>query len=246
MRLPPEKITVGERIRQNADAGIRELSKSIESLGQLQPILVDDKRNLIAGARRLRACELLGIDVWAETATDLDDAMRRLQAERDENTCRRDLSPTEMTRLGKRLESLEKPKAEERQQATRAKPGEAADKRPSNLDARDNGRTDAKVAAALGVSKDTYRKAKAVVEAAEEPDAPAEVVEAAAEMDRTGKVDPAYRKVVKKKPKQRGPFWSIGKDIAAIKKLVDKLKHRWNADDKEAVSAFLSTLAGEL
>ena len=51
-----------------------------------------------------------------------------------------------------------------------------------------------KASAATGYSRETLRKVDAVVEAAEaEPEKFGPVVE---EMDRTGKVDPAYRKVV--------------------------------------------------
>jgi hypothetical protein len=60
------------------------------------------------------------------------------------------------------------------------------------------GKTMDRVGAAVGMSGKTFEKAKAVVEAAEEnPDAFAPVV---AEMDRTGKVDPAYKKVVWSSP----------------------------------------------
>jgi hypothetical protein len=68
--------------------------------------------------------------------------------------------------LGKDLENLERPKAKARQEnpgAGRGRPKIAS----SNLDkATGNGRTDEKVASALGMGKDTYRKARAVVEAA--------------------------------------------------------------------------------
>ncbi len=72
--------------------------------------------------------------------------------------------------------------------------GRAGKKRSSKLDEHaSTGRTDKKVAEAVGMKKDSYRKAKNVVEAAEQqPEQFAEVVE---EMDRTGRVDPAYKKV---------------------------------------------------
>jgi hypothetical protein len=54
------------------------------------------------------------------------------------------------------------------------------------------GRTDEKAAQAVGMGKNTYRKAKVVIEAAEKNPGLTPVVE---EMDRTGKVDPAYRKI---------------------------------------------------
>src|SRR5262249_55670909 len=63
-----------------------------------------------------------------------------------------------------------------------------------NLPPTDSGKTRDKAAETVGMSGRTYEKAKAVVEAAEKDPTLKPVVE---EMDRTGKVDPAYRKVVK-------------------------------------------------
>ncbi len=48
-------------------------------------------------------------------ADNLDDAILAVQAERDENTCRLELTVSEKVALGQRLEKLEKPKAKERQ-----------------------------------------------------------------------------------------------------------------------------------
>ena len=83
--------------------------------------------------------------------------------------------------LGQRLEELERPAAKKRREATQAKAGnklaskEAEENGASNLDEpKSRGRTDEKVADAVGMKKDTYRKAKAVVLAAGQPDAPPE------------------------------------------------------------------------
>ena len=44
----------------------------------------------------------------------LDDTLKQLRAERDENTCRKDFTPSEAVAIGKAIEDLEKPKARER------------------------------------------------------------------------------------------------------------------------------------
>ena len=127
-------------------------------------------------------------------AETLADALTALKAERDENTCRKELAPTEAVAIGERIEAIERPKAEERQQATQAKPGErvGGGNFPPPIE---RAKTRDVVAQAVGgVSGRTYEKIKAVVEAAKaEPEKFAPVV---AEMDRTGKVDRAF-KVVK-------------------------------------------------
>ena len=82
------------------------------------------------------------------------------------------------------LEVLERPEAKERQ-ARRGR------ERSSELFERAAaGRTDEKFAEAVGMEKDSHRKAKMVVEAAQEPPELRPVVE---EMDRSGKVEPAFK-----------------------------------------------------
>lgn len=182
-------VVVGERFRKEL-LHMPNLVHSISKLGLLHPIVVNSRNELIAGRRRLEAVKRLGWGtVPARRIDTLDDAVAALTAERDENTCREPLSLTEMVELGKRIEELEKPRA-----AAREKAGKKAAKEPSgNLPEGAKGDTRDKVAAALGVSGKTYEKAKKVVAAAErEPEKFAPVV---AEMDRTGKVEPAYRQV---------------------------------------------------
>ncbi len=152
MKVDVSEIAVGDRVRKNLDEGIGPLCESMRLLGQLQPVLVDDDFNLIAGARRLRACELLGIQVEIYIVKNLVEAMPRLLAERDENTCRKDFTPSEAVEIAEKLAAFESPKAAERMKA--GKPSSDSD----------GGRTDDKVAAAVGMSRDTYRKAKAVIE----------------------------------------------------------------------------------
>lgn len=62
MKIDPTKINISSR--QRKDYGdISGLKQSIQSLGQLNPIIIDENNNLIAGGRRLAACLELGIDV---------------------------------------------------------------------------------------------------------------------------------------------------------------------------------------
>jgi ParB-like nuclease domain len=52
-------IKVGKRHRRDM-GDIAALAESIEDIGLLHPITVDEKNRLLAGARRLAACKLLG------------------------------------------------------------------------------------------------------------------------------------------------------------------------------------------
>jgi ParB-like nuclease domain len=57
--MPVDKIRVGKRHR--LDLGdIAGLAESIEDIGLLHPITVDEQGRLLAGARRLAACKRLG------------------------------------------------------------------------------------------------------------------------------------------------------------------------------------------
>jgi ParB family transcriptional regulator, chromosome partitioning protein len=58
-RLAVEDISVGERLRRDL-GDIEALAASIEDIGLLNPITVDETGRLLAGARRLAACKLLG------------------------------------------------------------------------------------------------------------------------------------------------------------------------------------------
>jgi ParB-like chromosome segregation protein Spo0J len=113
----------------------------------------------------------------------------RIVAESDENTCRKAFSPSEAVAVGAEIERLEKPRAE----ANRA--ANLPNAQVSHLDK--VGRTTHIVGPAVGMSARTYEKAKAVVAATSDPDPEvAEVArDAVEEMDRTGKISGAYRKV---------------------------------------------------
>ena len=155
-------IIVRDRARKSI-GNILGLCESIGRLGLLHPLVLNGRRELIAGGRRLAAVKRLGWEtVPVRVVESLDDAVAAMQAERDENNCREDLTPTEIVEIGRAIEALEKPKAKERQ-GTRTDIKEPCGKFPQGSE----GKTRDKVGAALGVSGKTYEKAKQVVEAAE-------------------------------------------------------------------------------
>jgi ParB/RepB/Spo0J family partition protein len=185
--------------RHRKDVGnLNALVNSITAVGLLQPIVVTRDRRfitdgsayrLVAGERRLRAVSQMGWErVPAYVIEGLEDAAELLLAEREENVCRKPFTLSEAVSLGRALEDLERPAAEARKKAGTNQHTEPSGKLPeaSKGDTRD------KVAEAVGLSGRSYEKAKAVVEAAEkDPD----LLPLVQEMDRTGKVDPAYRKM---------------------------------------------------
>ena len=186
--LPIDAITVGPRHRKEL-GDIGALAASIATVGLLHPLVVRPDGTLIVGERRLLACRTLG---WTEVPArvlDLDDI---LQAEADENAVRLDFAPSEAVEIAAALRDREAERAKDRQ-------GTRTDQHPGNLPT-GPGRADDKLAAAVGLSRRTYEKARAVVEAADADPTYGDLV---ARMDETGRVDPAFRTLLRRRIVER-------------------------------------------
>jgi hypothetical protein len=261
-------IRIGKRARKDL-GDLSSLQQSINDLGLLHPIVVDSTYKLIVGRRRLAACKKLQWDtIHANVCKTLDEAAEALRAERDENTCRLPLAPTEAVAIGERLEKLERPKAKERQQAGVSPDGKAGGrgrkKRPGNFpEGNGEDRARDRVGESVGMSGKTYEKAKAVKEAAEaDPDSYGDLVE---QMDTTGKVDGAYKKLKerkhpKPKPSKTYPasdrfmecmkdmacmFESIRQDYGGIKPMLGSAdwEKSKTSGAKQYIQSFAKTLA---
>jgi N6-adenosine-specific RNA methylase IME4 len=180
--LPVEQIAVGQRYRRDL-GDLRSLAASIEEVGLLHPIVVTPRGRLIAGQRRLKACLLLG---WAEVPVTVVDLLQAARGEAHENLVRKDLLPSEIVALKRAIEPLERREARQRQ-GTKTDLCHPATVAEGQGDARD------KIARYLGVGRTTIERAEAVVEAAEEE--PEEYGHLVEQMDRSGKVAGAYRRL---------------------------------------------------
>lgn len=179
-------IQIGARHRKDL-GDLRDLIESIRRVGLLHPVVVTPEGHLIAGERRIEAFRALGREhIPAHIVRDLDEARAWLVAERDENTVRKDFTPEEAVRIGLALEEIEKPAAQARQWA-----GTPSGKLPEGP----NGKGEAliRVAGAIGMSRHTYERARAVVEAAESD--PQTFGPLVADMNRSGNVTRAWRKM---------------------------------------------------
>lgn len=96
--LDPKTIKVGWRARKD-DGDIAELAESIQRIGQLQPIVVrKDKQDapvIIAGLRRKRACQKLGIKVKA-IFIDPADELANVTMQLEENVKRQNFDKLEV------------------------------------------------------------------------------------------------------------------------------------------------------
>jgi ParB family chromosome partitioning protein len=98
MKLAINQIKVKKNRRLRRELGdLESLQASIQELGLLNPIVVDEHYTLVAGFRRLSACAKLG---WQEVDVRVvvfdDDQLKALDAEMAENYFRKDFTPEEI------------------------------------------------------------------------------------------------------------------------------------------------------
>jgi len=195
--LPVGKVIVGERCRRDL-GDVDALARSIADIGLLHPIVITPERRLVAGERRLEAAKSLGWKtVPVAVVGNLLEAEKLLRAERDENTCRKDLAPTEVAVVDERLRPFAEAEAAARKAATQGRPRKTARKLHTVSGPR---RSAAVVASAVGVSARTLEKIRAVTAAAKA--SPETFSDLPAEMDRTGKVDKAYGELRKRQKRE--------------------------------------------
>ncbi len=181
-----DQIQIGFRYRKDL-GDVRALAASIAEVGLLHPVVVTTSGRLIAGQRRMEACRLLG---WTEVPVTVVDLLQAARGEAHENFVRKDLLPSEIVALKRAIEPLERREARLRQgsRADLSHPATVAESQKACPgDARDN------IAKYLGVGRTTIERAEAVVAAAEEE--PEEYGYLVDQMDRSGKVAGAFRRL---------------------------------------------------
>lgn len=222
-------ISIGERVRKDM-GDIAALSASIGKHGLLHPPAVTSDGLLIAGHRRILACAGLGMETIPVRIIDVGDL---LSAERDENEVRKAFTPSEAVAIARVIEDELKERANanksEGAKARWAKEkGQAMLEGESPSSIKNPSRSSA--SSAVGMCDQRYRRAKEVVEAAEQ-DAKAfgDIVET---MDATNNVNGAYtelrrrrdkmpaRHAVLKKMAHRDPNKEIQRAITSLDGLV--------------------------
>lgn len=109
MKVKIDSIKVKDRIRKDM-GNINKLSESLNKHGQLNPIVINSKRELIAGERRLEAAKILGWStIDAKILKDISE-IDKLEIEIDENVHRKHFTESEIDEAYKKLNSLKNPK----------------------------------------------------------------------------------------------------------------------------------------
>ena len=108
MKVKIEEISIKKRVRQNL-GDLNQLMVSMKHHGQMNPILLTKRLELIAGHRRLESAKRLG---WTDIEAKIIDnttETNKLEIELDENVQRRNLSPDELADGYSRLQKLRNP-----------------------------------------------------------------------------------------------------------------------------------------
>lgn len=176
--LGVEDVIVADRFRKEL-GDVSDLKESIVQVGLLNPITVREWHGgfrLVAGERRLTAFMQLGLaEIPARVARDIGDARDALVAERDENTARKEMLPSEKAALGMAIEEFEKPAAAERQGARNDLVGTSCSREHEV----EGSRSRDVAAEAVDLSPATYTRLKTLVNLSTDEEQPAEVQEAA-------------------------------------------------------------------
>lgn len=107
IELDPMEVTVAdglERVRRDLGK-VKDLARSIDRFGQLQPIVINRENELICGGRRLAACILAKRKVLAVYQDTLDPLTMR-EMELEENIQRKELTPAEECLAIKEIHTL--------------------------------------------------------------------------------------------------------------------------------------------
>jgi ParB family chromosome partitioning protein len=109
MKIDIERIKVDEASRIRKDIGdLASLQQSIEQVGLINPILVDENDTLVAGFRRLSACKNLGYkEVEVRVVEMGGDELKMLEAEVAENFYRKEFTPEEILSTERRRQEIE-------------------------------------------------------------------------------------------------------------------------------------------
>jgi len=109
MLISLDSIMVRKRIRREL-GDISGLMASLKNYGQLTPIIINRKYELIAGFRRLQAAKRLGWKSIEAVIIDRPTEQQKLEVEIEENVQRLELSPEEIADGMARLQKLRHPR----------------------------------------------------------------------------------------------------------------------------------------
>lgn len=105
MKMKIKDIKIGKRIREDI-GDLSSLQKSIETYGLLNPIIVNQNNELIAGFRRLTSCKNLGLEEIDVNIVSTTNDFEKLEIESHENFMRKDFTEHELEKIIEKKKKL--------------------------------------------------------------------------------------------------------------------------------------------
>ncbi len=194
-------IKVKQRFRKDL-GDIKALAQSIQKVGLLHPVVLNEKHELIAGQRRIAACRALG---WEKIPAHIVNLSNLREGEIHENMARKDFTFSEMVAIKRSFEPVEKEKAMQR---------EKSGQKPSpNLG---RGRVTEIIGKYLGIGHTTLEKVEKIMEAVDRN--PAKFSKLVDDLDAGDvSVDQAYQMVVREGRRDQSPSLQAGKNVGSKK-----------------------------
>jgi len=232
-KIPVDDIKIEKRIRREL-GDIEALAEDIEKNGLINPPVITPDRKLIAGERRLRACKMLGWEEIEVRIMEVENYRDKLRLEISENENRKSFTFSEKMDWAEKLERVERIKAEKRM------------KNPTQNFA-EGGETREKVADRAGFgNRETYRKAKYIIENADE--------ELINELDEEEiSIHSAYKKLKKEKDRLKKSnedltekLNEIKEDKKVLKKRIGELEEKNSSKESEELQEQLDELKEDL
>jgi len=103
-----DEIIVKKRLRKNLGE-LAPLMNSMKVYGLLNPVIINQKKELIAGERRLESARRLGWKTIPAVIVDKSTEMEKLELEIEENLHRRNLNRDELAEGYARIDRLKHP-----------------------------------------------------------------------------------------------------------------------------------------
>jgi ParB family chromosome partitioning protein len=108
VQVPLNDIIVKKRIRKEM-GDIVALAESMKRYGQMSPIVLNSRNQLVAGGRRLEAARYLGWRTINAMIVDINESLPMLEYEVEENLQRQNFSSGELAQAARRLNKLRNP-----------------------------------------------------------------------------------------------------------------------------------------
>lgn len=108
MQLDINEIIINKRVRKNT-GDLSQLADSMEKYGQMHPVIVNKKMELISGYRRLQCARQLNWKTVFAIVVDASSETDKLTLELEENLRRKDFSEEEKLEAFKKLAHLNRP-----------------------------------------------------------------------------------------------------------------------------------------